>query len=736
MGRRSQRPRRVVGHAEPAVTSVASPVEADSGSDDPERRPQGRGGSYWASPEGRRSWNLLEGVVLLASPAIAFFVLRLRAMAPTLLPDPSMSSTYIFDPRDFFYRYNAVLTPTARMREGSRVGFLVPARLSYLAFGAVPGFFVFRYVLALVAVVPAYLLLRRLYGLGAGTLAVVVIMSSPILVTAWGTDFPDSAVVSYLIGAIACLLMPTAGRRARVAWLGAAAFLFTMAVWSLATCAVLVAVVLIAYLFVRLLRQRRHLCADVVVLAVVAVVVTVAVGGASAAELGQFNYITPTIKSVRFLDTPAQEAMWHSANWRWAPYRAYVLVPPALAAVWIVVVGRRWRALGPVQLVIGLTAVGEVAVAYALQFIGKVQFVEEYFFYSTLWSSLCLSLIVFLAELTRPLAAHRVWRYAPAALVVGVTLVYETDPHVPAFEWVPLGFILAVGVVLIAALADRFVRVRRGVLASLSSGVVVVGIIGLALVLTVSPTVSHKMLPNTAVDDPPTAYNTALGGKATQLIANYRFISKIHAFTGNATYPGEQLLTCLTVVNEETTDAMGQFHAWFDLLAGQCQNMTSADVQAIEARHAAQVLAISAQPMNLQRVLTSLAVLHPFLARKTVVRSGPYDMRLWLIEIPRYLTPPATTATSTQRDLNPGSPRVRHGGAGSWRPRTNGRIDRPSRPISRTGAGTAPRWPNATGRDPTSADRESGIPDRERLGVRRPPRTPAGGRRPGFCDAS
>ncbi len=634
------------------MTSVASPVEADSGTDDPQRRPERRGGSCRASREGRRSWNLGEAVVVLASPAIAFFVLGLRAMAPTVLPDPSMSSTYVFDPRDFFSRYNAVLTPTARMREGSRVGFLVPARLSDLAFGAVPGFFVFRYVLALVAVVPAYLLLRRLYGLGAGVLAVAVIMSSPILVTAWGSDFPDSAVVSYLIGAIACLLMPTAGRRPRMAWLGAAGFLFTMAVWSLATCAVLVAVVLAAYLFARLLRQRRHLCADVVVLAVVAVAVTVALGAASAAELGQFNYITPTINSVLFLATPGQEAMWHSANWRWAPYEAYVLVPPALAAAWTVV-GRRWRTLDPVQLVMALTAVGEVAVAYALQFIGKVQFVEEHFFYSTLWSSLCLSMIVLLAEVTRPLAAQRVWRYAPAALVVGVTFVYETDPPVPAFEWVPLGFVLAVGVVLIAALADRFVRASSGVLASLSSAVAVVGIIGLALVLTVSPTVSHKPLPDTAVDDPPTAYNTALGGKATQLIANYRFISKIHAFTNNATYPGEQLLTCWTTNNQETMDATGQFHAWINLLPGTCQDLTASDVRVIEARHAAQVLAISVGPMNLQRVLTSLAVLHPFLARKTILRSGPYNMRLWLIEIPRYLTPPATTATSTHRDLNP-----------------------------------------------------------------------------------
>ncbi len=111
---------------------------------------------------------IVESVAVLVSPMVAFFGLRLRLMPVPDLNDPAMHTTFIIDPQSIFLRYTAAFTPSARLREGARVAFLVPGRIAYLLFGALPGFIVFRYVLALVAVVPAYLLLRRLYGRSAG----------------------------------------------------------------------------------------------------------------------------------------------------------------------------------------------------------------------------------------------------------------------------------------------------------------------------------------------------------------------------------------------------------------------------------------------------------------------------------------------------------------------------------------------------------------------------------------
>src|SRR5262249_57598978 len=91
------------------------------------------------------------------------------------------------------------------------------------------GLLVSGYVFGLSAVVPVYLLLRRLYGPPAGVAGILVVLSSPVIVTAWGTDYPDSAVVSYGLGALACLVMPSA-QRWRRGWLAAAGGLLGLAV--------------------------------------------------------------------------------------------------------------------------------------------------------------------------------------------------------------------------------------------------------------------------------------------------------------------------------------------------------------------------------------------------------------------------------------------------------------------------------------------------------------------------
>jgi hypothetical protein len=380
-------------------------------------------------------------------------------MAPVDLPDPSMHTIYIVDPSQMFNRYAAAFAATARMREGAQAGFLVLARLAYLGFGALPGFFVMRYFLALVAVVPAYVLLRRLYGIPAAVLGAIVVLSCPVIITAWGTDYPDAAVVSYVAGAVACLAMPTKDR-ARPAWIVAAGALLTLAVWSHGMGVVLAAVTVVVYGLVRLGRGRHHLVREGALLGVVAVATTVILMVASRYVLGQFDFIRPTLAGERFLDRPAQFRQWHSANWRWALYVPYVLVPPSVVVTFWLSFARRLAKIPTPQLFVGLVLTFQLAAFAYLQFVYHVQALEQHYFSSTLWGVVCLALAITLAEMARSLSELPVARWLPVALLIAVPLAYEADPHVPTFRWVPVGVALA-GVPAFLAVVMRLLNMGR-----------------------------------------------------------------------------------------------------------------------------------------------------------------------------------------------------------------------------------------------------------------------------------
>ena len=611
----------------------------------------------------------LEAIAVLASPGVCYAVLRLRGMAPVQLPDPSMHTTYIVDPRDMFTRYAAVFAATARLREGARVGFLVPARVAYLAFGAVGGFFTFRYVLALVAVVPLYLLCSRTYGRWAGAAAIAVVMSNPVFVTAWGTDYPDSAAISYLTAGLCALVMPAASRR-RPWWLGAAAVAFTLAVWAHGAAVPLVAAALVAYAAIRLARERSHLVRDTAVLAGAALATTGLLIVASGLLLGEYNFISLTWEAARYLSTPAQVALWHSANWRWVLYDTYLLVPPAALAAGAVVFVRHGRRLGTPQAFAGLAALLAFGTAAWLQFVGNVQMVEMSYFSSLLWSFVALLVAFTLAELAAPFVAgagargrratsasltpagavRAVRAVLPALLVLGVALAYEADPHVPVMKPGTWGWrvaLIVVAAALVWLAATRLAcRPRVRVLAAkvlrdavpLAAFVVVAGAL---LILTVAHEAGHPQLPNTSKGDIVPAYATALGGSDTAYVDEYQVDSELPAFVGHATYAGEQLLTWWS---EKDTHALiepiGMFHAEFNAVTGPFPNLVASSEEKIESRRPAQVLLMGFTGEGFYKAVRWLAPYKPRVVRTAVLSDGGFHLHVWLVDLRCYIHNP------------------------------------------------------------------------------------------------
>jgi hypothetical protein len=581
-----------------------------------------------------------EAVAVLASPVALFYALRLRPMAPPVLPDPGLHTSFIVHPQDMLTRYSALFAATQRMREGTRVGFLVPARLAYLGFGAVPGFFVTRYVFALIAVGPAYVLLRRLYGTAAGAIGIVTILSSPVIITAWGTDFPDSAAVSYLIGALSCLAMPCAERWRR-GWLAGGGILLTLAVWAHGGAIPLAAATLLVYGVLRMSRARAHLGGDVALLAVTAVAVTGLLSLASGVELGRFDFIAPTWDSFRFLSQPGQVALWHSSNWRWVLYDSYLLVPPAVVGAWLVTFARAPGALPTPQLFIGLSCAAQLLVFAYLQFFGDVQTLEEHFFSSLLWASVCLVLALTVAEMARPLLGHRLARWTPAALLLAVALLYEADPHVPAFGWLDTGLAVAALLVAVAGSTRWLSRALPKIGGWLAIVAGIVALSGGVLVLTVAGSPAHGPLADVVSgDDPAPAYGTALGGSAGNLIGEYRVASELPAFVGSATYQGE-ILEMWWPYSEfpELDDAVSMYHAGFDSLPTSPPLLTAQDVSVLDQRRPSELLLLSTTGAQFPAALRSLAPYRPRLAKATVLGSGPVAVHAWLILLGRFVPP-------------------------------------------------------------------------------------------------
>ena len=384
------------------------------------------------SARASRPW--AEAFALAVSPAAAYFVLRIRLMPIADLNDPAMHTTYMIDPQSIFLRYSAAFESSQRLREGARVGLLLPGRISYLLFGGLPGFVVLRYVLALVAVVPAYLLLRRLFGRAAGAVGVIVILGCPVILTAWGTDFPDSATISYLIAGLACLAMPSARRR--VLWLAGSAAFFTVAVWTFASSTVLIAATVAAYAVIRWRRDRVNVLRDIEIVAAVAIAVTAVLAAGSYVLLGQLDFILPTIKSVIYLAHGSNVVLNHSAGPAWAPYLSYLLVLPAVAGLWFVAFGHRLGQLPTPQLIVGAACTCQLAIAVLLQFFGGVQLLEEHYFSSLLWAGVSVTLAMALVQMGRSMLDQQRLAWVLPLLLVAVPLAYEVDPHVPPSGWV------------------------------------------------------------------------------------------------------------------------------------------------------------------------------------------------------------------------------------------------------------------------------------------------------------
>ena len=356
--------------------------------------------------------------------------------------------------------------------------------------------------------------------------------------------------------------------------------------------------------------------------------------------LGQFDFIRPAIAGAEFLNRPDQIRQWHSSNWRWAPYVAYLLVPPSVVVAFGLSFYRRLSRLPMPQAFVGLVCAVQLGVFSYLQFAYHVQALEMHFFSSTLWGVVCLALALTLAEVARPLSGRPVARWLPAVLVLAVPLAYEADPHVPAFGWLPAGAALAAVPVVAAATmrswnlgvtpAHSQRRPGPGFVTALA--LALVAMTGSLLVLTVAPRPAVPAFKGLATaGDPPSNYNAALGGPAAGLIDWYQVSASLPGFVGDPTYKGEQLLMWASSTQTwALIEPIGMFHAGFDLLPG-LPVLGAADAAKLATRRPAELLLLSLTGARFDSALVALGRYQPLLARTTLLHKGTAVLHAWLI---------------------------------------------------------------------------------------------------------
>jgi hypothetical protein len=533
-----------------------------------------------------------------------------------------MAQPGMIDP--FFYTAYSQNGPELIARYGTgnyywvRVGFILPARITYLLFGALPGFFALRYVLALLAIVPPYLLCRRLYGIPAGWAAVAAILVSPPILTAWSTDYPDSSAVSYLLAGTACLVMPS---RHRSVFVAAAGALFALAVHSQVVAALVVLGAVAAYI-IAFAQDARTVAWHLLLLGAASVAVTGLLILGSWAFLGAPDILTPTKAAVHRLNDPAALAIFRSHNYHWFRYEFYLLAPPVLAAAWL---GLRWRdqpSREEKALVLG------VALAYlgytAEQFGGRSWAMEYYLWSSLLFPGAALVLSIVVVVASKPFFP----RLAPVLVVLPLALLPLRDVigmQIPAVLSLAAALLVAAVVARIGTAPVRLVAAAS--IAALAFGL-------MALTRPAPPGATLYPVPD---------YAHAIWGGEQQTIDEYDVATQLKTVVPSVREEPGTLQLWWTPRFSETVNKSAAQYLWFadNGLPNTMPELTSSEATTLATVRPRWLVLLSADGKEFDAAQDQLARrgFQPKTWRNRVLISGSAQLHVRVLELTAYQVP-------------------------------------------------------------------------------------------------
>ncbi len=290
-------------------------------------------GPATTAPSSSRS-RLVALLVVLATPIVVLVVLRVSPYFRLNNGDPFIyvgySNAFRSHVERFGYTYHSV-----------RFGLIFPLRLS-LALGPVWGYFVLRYALYLIAIVPMWAVLRPM-NRRIALLGPVIFVSSPVAAQAILTTHPDTIVVPGVTFTLCTLTLAVrstsrlkTGLLSLVAGLAAGVTL-NANVFS----APLVALMVVAALMTLLVSRRVLDAVIVTVSTLVGTLMVIAAGMLVYRYMfGNANIYETTLNAMR--DVSGSD-IWRTPSLEWMTTRRYIYVPLLVIAFAGAALFRRWR---------------------------------------------------------------------------------------------------------------------------------------------------------------------------------------------------------------------------------------------------------------------------------------------------------------------------------------------------------------------------------------------------------
>jgi len=401
----------------------------------------------------------------------AFWVMRFIPINQKAMIDPYVYTGYIHNFQDLIARYGLTYYSV-------RFGLIVPGQLFARLFGDEGGYLILRYVLALIAGVPLYYVVKRHFSQPVAILTVIGMMTSPYFARALLWDHPDASGVPFLTAAICLVLLDEQSCWWRDALAGACA---AMAVNSNFFEVALVGIFGVTWLVFSF--AFRHPLTRVLKR-----IAGVAVGGFAVCALGYAYYWhargAPTnIFAVTF-EVATSLAKGGTKQWRtpgvsWIAGEIHVLIPVFLAFCCVLVT--RWRRVSlAVSLVVSFGLL-VTAFYYAEQFLLDSDVLELFYYFSYFVPAVFLMLAFLwqmLWERTKGGAAAFIGVGSACLIAPWIFWTCRVPLNMTASHWILLAVVAAIAVFIATrdSLQPAFQRILAWTALVLLTGTVTAGL--------------------------------------------------------------------------------------------------------------------------------------------------------------------------------------------------------------------------------------------------------------------